>query len=140
MAGHQVVPVSSALVLPGAPSLQSHEKVFSMAEQNEVVNGKHRRVQSIQVQRDGRLVEFRRDLGAADDFLGINELLVFSMFEDEVQEVMEWADAHREINAVQPFLDETAANSTLVADAVRLEEQRHALRKQNSRTLRRDSD
>ena len=139
MARSLAVPVSSALVLP-APSLQSHERVFSMAEENEVVNGKHRRVQSIQVQRDGRLLEFKRDLGPADDFLGINELLVFSLFEDEVQEVMEWAEAHREINAVQPFLEEVAANSTLVEDAVRLEEQKQKLRQQNHRTLRKDSN
>ena len=132
--------LSSGLALPTAPSLQSKERVFMMSEENEPYAGKQRRVQTIQVQRDGRLVEFKRDLGPVTDFLGINELLVFSLFEDEVQEVMEWAEAHREINAVQPFLEEVAANSTLVEDAVRLEEQKQKLRQQNHRTLRKDSN
>ena len=137
----EVTAVPSGFVLAGASSLRSDEKAFSLEEVNKLNperNALHR-VQLIIVVRNDRLTEFARDMGPATLYDGKPEFILFGLFEEEVAGLMEMADEERERTAVQTILEEIKENSTLVEDAVRLEEQKHTLRRRNKRTLREDS-
>jgi len=135
--GPSLAQVSHDLVLPTVPSLTSSEKVFSLREENMLAHDRRRyhRFQIIQVVRNDRMVEYSRDLGSTDNFLGVGDILLVSLFQDSVDFVMDEAERLREANHVKPYLDELAETSTIVEDAVRIEEQKQLLRKRNSRTL-----
>jgi hypothetical protein len=53
-----------------------------------------------------------------------------------VAQLMDMADAERGQNLLKPVLDEVAARSRLVEDAVELLEQKETYIKRNERTLR----
>lgn len=130
---------SGDLILPTARSLRSNDVAYMLREENMVTADRKgwNRFQIIVVERNDRMVEYHRDLGPASDFPDIGEIIIIADGEyDTVDMLMEQAEAEREINSVAPFLEELKQNSTLVEDAVRLEEQKNLLRKRNTRTLR----
>jgi hypothetical protein len=92
--------------------------VFSLREFNAPVEndlGNVHRWQCIIVERDGNLFEFPRSLGLASEFDGIDDILIVSLFEDEVDMVMDTADSMRTENQIILELSE-GKESTLVQD------------------------
>lgn len=109
------------LFLPGI-ALQKDERAWLLAEINLVSQkpgGGLRRIQQIIVNRDDRLVEFRRDLGPASAFQA-SQFRIPSLWEHTVEELMALAEHERLGNerAVKQ-LEEQAAESTLIPDFLR---------------------
>jgi len=84
-------------IIPVANTILGNEKAYGLGEiheQSPDFTGFHR-YQVITVLRDGRLAEFRRDMGLASKFKGINPLAIPSFFEHTVDELMDLADELR---------------------------------------------
>ena len=114
------------LLLPTAPALRNDERVFSLREEHLLAShakAEHR-YQIIVVERNDNLMEFTRDMGPASDYKDVGDIFILSLFEDSVDAVMDMADAIREENQIKSWVDENAANSTLIEDAVRQEEEK----------------
>lgn len=129
---------AEGLVVATTDWLRSDEPALMLVEENRVTEDYRsiRRWQLVYVGRGNHVYEFPRDLGPSDNFKGVEGFLLFSGGEDSVAALMEMANAERENRKLRNILDEVAATSTLVEDAVRLEEQKRELVKRNERTLR----
>ena len=68
--------------------------LFEINEQSPDNKGFHR-YQIIQVNRDGNIAEFRKDMGLASNFKGVRQLRIPSLFEHTVDQLMELADQLR---------------------------------------------
>lgn len=126
----------TGLALPFAESLKRDEKAFLLREIDlPADNGQRRRWQIIVVNRGDELVAFPRDLGPADPL--VTEILILSLFEDEVAQLMDQADNIRAENQIQKFLKEQEESSTLIEDYIESLEQRRDAVRRNSRTAER---
>lgn len=65
--------------------------LFEIHEQSPGSKGFHR-YQIIQVNRDGKIAEFRRDMGSAKGFKGVNQIRIPSLWEHTVDELMDIAN------------------------------------------------
>lgn len=80
-----------------ANTISGDEKAYGLFEINEQSpcnRGVHR-YQIIQVVRDGRIAEFRKDMGLAKKFKGVNQLRIPSFMEHTVDELIGLADELR---------------------------------------------
>ncbi len=86
-----------------ANTIRGNERAIGLVETNYQSPGNHgfHRYQIIYVIRDGRLAEFRRDMGVSENFKGINPMNIPSLLEHTVDELMFLADDFRG----QPKLD-----------------------------------
>lgn len=85
------------MILPVADKIFGDEKAISLYEmhlQSPGSRGFHR-YQIIQVPRNGVVCEWRKDMGSAKKFKGINQLRIPSLMEHTVEELMAIADALR---------------------------------------------
>ena len=80
-----------------AQTINGNEKAWGLFEINEQSPGNRgvHRYQIIQVNRDGQIAEWRRDMGEAKNFKGINQLRIPSLFEHTVDELIALADELR---------------------------------------------
>ena len=86
----------------GTDTIQGNEPAFGLFElhmQSPKSKGFHR-YQIIQIVRDGRIWEWRKDMGLAKNFKGVNQLRVPSYTEHTVEEVMGIADALRGVTTI----------------------------------------
>lgn len=119
--------------------LQRHEKCWILEERDELTpDGKSvRRIQSVRVWRDGRLIQFDRDLGPASAFAGVGPVGIVSLGEDEVGRVIDMAeDARRadmKAGLAQAMQDHLAAFNVVDAAVLQAEQVQRYLR-QNPRT------
>jgi hypothetical protein len=76
-----------------ATTITGDEKAYSLAELNEQSPGSRgfHRYQIIQVTRDGRLAEFRKDMGSTRRWKGIKQFRIPSLFEHTVDELLDIA-------------------------------------------------
>ena len=65
--------------------------LFEMHEQSPDSKGFHR-YQIVQVVRDGRLAEWRKDMGLASNWKGVKQLRIPALLEHSVDELMDLAD------------------------------------------------
>lgn len=124
--------------------LHMDEKVWSLYEKDEQVTlrgpmyGKVRRFQTIRIIRDGKLVEFTRDLGPSANFVAA-PFAVMSLLEDSVGQVMDYADFMR--GDANTALDRAMADHLesfdVVQAALRQAEQVQAILKANPVSLAR---
>ncbi len=80
-----------------ANTIRGDEKALGlqeMHEQSPTFGGFHR-YQIIHVVRDGKMAEFRKDMGLASNFKGINQINIPSFLEHTVDELMDLADELR---------------------------------------------
>ena len=80
-----------------AQTINGNEKAMGLFETHEQApdySGFHR-YQVIYVVRDGRVAEWRKDMGLARNFKGINQLRIPSFMEHTVDELMNLADELR---------------------------------------------
>jgi len=86
----------SKLVL-AANTITGEEKGWGLFELNQIApdNSAVHRYQIVQVIRDGQIAEWRRDMGLASTFKGINQLRIPSLLEHSCQELMDLADELR---------------------------------------------
>jgi len=68
--------------------------LYEIEEQSPNSKGFHR-YQIIHVIRDGQIAEFRRDMGPAKKYRGVNQIRIPSLLEHTVDELMDLADAFR---------------------------------------------
>ena len=80
-----------------ANTISGDERAYGLFEINEQSPGNRgvHRYQIIQVVRDGRIAEFRKDMGLAKKFKGVNQLRIPSFMEHTVDELMGLADELR---------------------------------------------
>jgi len=84
-------------VILGTDTIQGNEPAWGLFElnyQSPHYKGFHR-YQIIQIVREGRIWEWRKDMGSAKKFKGINQLRIPSLMEHTVEELMAIADALR---------------------------------------------
>jgi hypothetical protein len=129
---------TEGLILPFADQLRRDERALMLIEEDRFTADtlEDHRWQIIYVERGDRIYEFPRDLGPTSLYVGVGGFLLYSGGEDEVAQLMDMADAERGQNLLKPVLDEVAARSRLVEDAVELLEQKETYIKRNERTLR----
>lgn len=84
-------------IMPVAQTITGDEKSVGLTETNYKTPDQKaiHRYQCIYVIRDGLVAEFRRDLGDAKNFRGINLLNIPSLLEMTVDELMDLADELR---------------------------------------------
>ena len=124
------------LVVATTRFLKADEPALMLIEEDRITNDyKNHRWQIVYVGRGDNIYEFPRDLGPVTNYKGIEAFLLFSGGEDTVAYLMDMADAERDTNKLKLILAERASNSTLIQDAIQLEEVKRALVKRNSRTL-----
>lgn len=68
--------------------------LYEIHEQSPGSKGFHR-YQIIQVIRDGQIAEWRRDMGLAKNFKGVNQLRIPALLEHTVDELIDLADELR---------------------------------------------
>ena len=80
-----------------AQTILGDEKAYGLFEINQQSPGNRgfHRYQVIQVIRDGKIAEWRKDMGLASKFKGVNQLRIPSLFEHTVDELMALADELR---------------------------------------------
>ena len=91
------------MIITATLSVNGNEKAYSLQElhsQSPDSSGFHR-YRIIMVERDGKLAEYREDLGLAKNFKGIRQFNVPSLFEHTVDELLEIADSIR----TETFID-----------------------------------
>ena len=89
----------SNLILP-ATTINGDEKAWGLFELNYQTpesSGFHR-YQIIQVLRDDRITEWRKDMGSVDNFKGVKQLRIPSLMEHTVDELMDLADELRYVH------------------------------------------
>lgn len=85
------------MLIPATLSVQGKEKAWSLQEihlQGPDSRGFHR-YRIILVNRDGKLAEYRVDMGLASNFKGIRQFNVPSLWEHSVDELLEIANVLR---------------------------------------------
>lgn len=83
-----------------ANTIKGDEKawgLFEINEQSPGYKGFHR-YQIIQVGRDGKIAEFRKDMGLVSKFKGVKQIRIPSLWEHTVDELMDLADELRYIH------------------------------------------
>lgn len=81
-------------------------------------------VQKVKVVRDDRLAEFATDFGPAEDFEHIPPLFIPSFGDDSVAQLQEMAEHHRHDLKWAKRREEMVAESTLIKDILRREEEK----------------
>ena len=89
-------------ITPIALTVTGNEKAYGLGESHKQSPGSKgfRRYQTIIVLRDDELAEFRRDLGPAKNFRGVNPIAIPSFWEHSVDELMDIADELRGASAI----------------------------------------
>ncbi len=84
-------------ITPIAITVVGDEKATWLLERDEKTPDGHdfHRYQKIYVVRDGRIAEFRRDMGESKNFKGINEFSIPSFLEHSVDELIDMANEIR---------------------------------------------
>lgn len=108
-----------------AVALQVHpnEPAYAMIE------GPHdgRWMQRIWVQRGGHLACYETDIGPAEDYAGVSPLIMPGLWEESVASLQEHGARHRLDDRMRAFaqrhLDKVRAESTLIKDILRQEEE-----------------
>lgn len=129
---------TEGLILATTDWLRSDEPALLLIEENRMTEDllSDHRWQVIFVGRGDKVLEFPRDLGPIKNFPEIEGFILFSGGEDTVEQLMDMADAERESKSLRNLLKTKAEASTLIQDAIRLEEQKQVFIKRNERTLR----
>ncbi len=94
------------MIIPVANTILGNEKamaLYEIHEQSPKSRGFHR-YQVIHVIRDGKIAEFRKDLGLASNFKKVRQLRVPSFMEHTVDELMDIADDIRN-ESIQDEID-----------------------------------
>jgi hypothetical protein len=80
-----------------ASTIKGNEKAWDYAElhQPSPTGRGARRYRIILVNRDGRIAEYREDMGLAKSFKGVREIHIPSLWEHSVEELRGWADEIR---------------------------------------------
>ena len=80
-----------------ANTVTGGEKAWGLYEVHEMAPNKRafHRYQIIEVLRDGRVAQFRKDMGLAKMFRGINQINIPSFLEHSVDELLDMADEFR---------------------------------------------
>lgn len=128
------------LFLPSIRRLSEDEKCWSLYERDEFTADfkRVRRIQTIRVIRDGRLVEFANDLGPASSFKA-GPFTVMCLLEDSVGYALEYAHFMRndgDKGLEQAMADHLGEINVIEAAALRAEQVRTHLAR-NTRTLKR---
>ena len=129
---------ADGLVIATTDWLREDEPALLLIEENRMtadLKSDHR-WQLVYVGRGDRVFEFPRDLGPISLYPNVQGIMIFSGGEDSVKALLDMAEEERGNNKLKAILAEANANSTLIEDAVRLEEQKRTLVKRNNRTLR----
>ncbi len=84
-------------IIAATLTIQPNEKAYSMQEVNLQSPGSHgfHRYRIFIVNRDGRLAEFREDMGLAKNFKGIRQFNVPALFEHTIAELLGIGDVLR---------------------------------------------
>jgi hypothetical protein len=84
-------------IKPIATTILGHEPAMGLYEIHEQSPGSRgfHRYQIIHVIRDGRIAEFRRDMGLASNFKGARQIRIPAYLEHTVDELMDLADQLR---------------------------------------------
>lgn len=84
-------------IIPVTQTITGNEKAIGLVETNQQSPGNKgfHRYQLIYVPRDGRIAEFRRDMGEEKKWKGVNLLNIPSLLEHNVDELMDMADELR---------------------------------------------
>lgn len=127
-------------VIATAP-LSKDEKAWSLyeVEMYVTVAGNRQelhRVQTVRVVRDGRLVEFSRDLGPASKWAA-GPLTVISLGEDSVGQAMDLADYQRGPSQkdLKRAMDDHLASRNIIQEAITRAEQMQKFMRENPRTI-----
>jgi len=83
---------------PITQTINGNERAFALYEINEQSPGSRgiRRYQVILVNRDGRLAEFRKDMGSSKQFKGVNQINIPALWEHTCDELIALANELRE--------------------------------------------
>ena len=83
--------------MPITTTVLGSEKAWAYTEAHmqSPTNSGFRRYRIIRVNRDGRLAEYREDMGPAKTFKGVRQLSIPSLWEHTVDELRGWADELR---------------------------------------------
>lgn len=86
-----------ANIIPATLSINDNEKAWSLQEKHEQSPGSRgfHRYRVILVNRDGKLAEYREDMGLAKNFKGSKQLNIPSLWEHSVAELIALADELR---------------------------------------------
>ena len=120
---------SQVAIKPIALSVHPDEPSWGLSEQSEMValpdgSRQYRWVQRVRVVRDDRKAEFVTDFGPAGDFDHIPPLFLLSVGTDSVAQLQEEAERHRHDLKWLKRRQEMAAESTLISDILRREEEK----------------
>ncbi|MCJ7828856.1 MAG: hypothetical protein MUP81_03850 [Dehalococcoidia bacterium] len=85
----------SKCIIPAVENIIGNEKAIALYELNFQSGHGFHRYQIIQVPRDGVVCEWRKDMGKASNFKGINQLRIPSYMEHTVDELKGIADSLR---------------------------------------------
>ncbi len=130
---------SRVIYLPGEQGLQADEKVWTLTESTTFsFDYKHlRRVQTIRVVRNDKMVEFTRDLGPAADW-DTAPFAVVSLFADSVGQAMESADYLRGEGPAEllQVMQEHLHEYNVIDDAIQRATEMQSYMRANPRTIR----
>lgn len=89
--------IENKKLIPVAHTILGDEKAWGLYEIHEQSPGNRgfHRYQIIQVIRDGKIAEFRKDMGLASKWKGVKQLRIPSLMEHTVDELMDLADELR---------------------------------------------
>lgn len=85
------------MIVPATLHINNNEKAYAyleMQEQSPNSSG-FRRYRIIYVNRDGKIAEYREDMGKANKFKGAKQLHIPSLWEHSVAELIDLADSLR---------------------------------------------
>lgn len=124
------------LILPSAGQLHIDDKVWSLTEENTLLNGGHRlaRTQTIRVVREGRAVDYTRELGLATAFPGKQPFMLLLLDTASVGQAMEMAEQQRHYDGLQKAMDDHQAEVNVVDLAITRAEQMQTYLRRNPRT------
>lgn len=89
-------------------------------------------VQRVYVVRGDAIAEYSRDFGPAKDFESVTPLLMPSFGDDSVAQLQYWAEKNRQDDYGQKLLERYQAESTLIRDVLRQEEEILAIKANRS--------
>jgi len=86
--------LKNSMIAQIATTILGDEKAMGLLEKHEQSPGSRgfRRYQCISVVRNGKLAEYREDMGSAKKYKGINPIYIPSFFEHSVDELKDMAD------------------------------------------------
>lgn len=91
------------MIIPATLSVNGNEKAYSLQEVHLQSPGSHgfHRYRILIVNRDGKLAEYREDMGKAGKFKGVRQFNVPSLWEHSVEELLDIANLLR----TETFID-----------------------------------